>query len=85
MPPEERSQPLTKALARDAVEKEVGRVIDEEDLVGDGLGNRVPVSRRVVPVGFADEEDHTRSDADKETEGSAEAQRRHLFERKQNR
>ena len=50
----------------------------ERYLVGDGLGDGVPVSVGFVPVRFADEQDHTRRDADEEAEGRAEAERRHL-------
>jgi len=45
-------------------------------LVGDGLGDGVPLSGS--PVRSANEQDHTRSDANEETEGSAQTQHRHL-------
>ena len=50
-------------------------------LVGDGLCDGVPVGRRLVPVGLADEQDHAGRDADEEAEGCAEAERRHLEHR----
>ena len=47
-------------------------------LIGDGLGNGVPVGRWDVPVRLANEQDHARRDADEETKRRAEAERRHL-------
>lgn len=47
-------------------------------LIGDGLGNGVPVGWRIVPVRLADEQDHAGSDTYEETERRAETQSRHL-------
>lgn len=67
-----------EALAGDAVEEEVDGMIDVDEFVVDDL--RYFVERSVLPVGFADEEDDARSDADEEAEGGAEAHGRHLDE-----
>ena len=53
-------------------------MVDEGQLVVDGLGDVVGLVALARPVGFADEDDNAGRDADKEGEGRAQTHDRHL-------